>query len=145
MSQIAPQTVTISKSAAAAHDLFKTIDRKSKIDSLSPDGLKPDECHGDIELHNVSFAYPSRPDVQVLKNFNLQVPANKTTAIVGPSGSGKSTIVGLLERWFPPLDGSVTLDGTKIEEYNVQWLRTTIRLVQQVSHCHLYKLFPKVE
>lgn len=133
MSQIAPQTVTISKSAAAAHELFKTIDRESNIDSLSAAGMKPRECRGDIEFRDVAFAYPSRPNVQVLKKFSLQMPANKTTAIVGPSGSGKSTIVGLLERWFSPLDGTITLDGKKIEEYNVQWLRTTIRLVQQVS------------
>lgn len=133
LSQIAPQIVTISKAASAAHELLKTVDRQSSIDSLADDGVTPQECRGDIALHNVSFAYPSRPNVRVLKEFNLRVPANKTTAIVGPSGSGKSTIVGLLERWFSPLGGSVTLDGKNIDEYNVRWLRTTIRLVQQVS------------
>lgn len=117
---------------AAAHDLFKTIDRESKIDALSTEGSKPSECHGDIVFDKVAFAYPSRPTVQVLQGVNLIIPANKTTAIVGTSGSGKSTIVGLLERWISPLSGTITLDGRRIEDINIQWLRTNIRLVQQV-------------
>ncbi|KAK3372106.1 P-loop containing nucleoside triphosphate hydrolase protein [Podospora didyma] len=131
LTQIAPQTVVISKAAAAADQLFKTIDRESKIDSLSDDGEKPNECHGGIEFRSVVFSYPSRANVQVLKGLDLVVPANKTTAIVGASGSGKSTIVGLVERWYSPLNGGITLDGRKIEDYNLQWLRTNIRLVQQ--------------
>ena len=124
--------MVVSKAIAASHDLFKTIDRESKIDALSKDGSQPPECHGDIVFDDVVFAYPSRPNIQVLKGLELVIPANKTTAIVGPSGSGKSTIVGLLERWFSPLSGTITLDGRKIEDFNIQWLRTNIRLVQQV-------------
>ena len=116
---------------AASHDLFKTIDRESKIDALSTEGCRPSECRGDIVFRDVLFAYPSRPDVQVLRGLDLVIPANKTTAVVGPSGSGKSTIIGLLERWFSPLSGTITLDGRKIEYVNIQWLRTNIRLVQQ--------------
>ncbi|KAK3364499.1 P-loop containing nucleoside triphosphate hydrolase protein [Lasiosphaeria hispida] len=131
LTQIAPQTVVVSKAAAAAQHLFEIIDRESKINSLSDEGAKPDECNGEIEFRDVVFAYPSRPDVQVLKSLNLALPANRTTAIVGASGSGKSTIVGLVERWFSPLSGDILLDGRKVEEYNIQWLRTNIRLVQQ--------------
>ena len=61
------------------------------------------------------------------------MPANKTTAIVGPSGSGKSTVIGLIERWFTPESGTITVDGHKIEDCNIQWVRTNIRLVQQAS------------
>ncbi|KAK3337811.1 P-loop containing nucleoside triphosphate hydrolase protein [Cercophora scortea] len=128
---IAPQTVVISKSAAAAHSLFETIDRESKIDSLSGEGCKPDKCQGEIQFKNVTFAYPSRPDVEVLKGLDLEIPESKTTAIVGASGSGKSTVIGLIERWFSPQSGTVTLDGRRVEEYNLQWLRTSVRLVQQ--------------
>ncbi|KAJ4403514.1 hypothetical protein N0V85_005081 [Neurospora sp. IMI 360204] len=131
LTQIAPQSVVISKAAAAAHQLFQVIDRESQIDSLSEEGIKPAECRGDIELQDVVFAYPSRPNTRVLQNFSLTIPANKTTAVIGKSGSGKSTIVGLVERWFSPLSGTVTLDGRNIEEYNLQWLRTNVRLVQQ--------------
>ncbi|KAH6894643.1 P-loop containing nucleoside triphosphate hydrolase protein [Thelonectria olida] len=131
LTAIAPQIMVVSKATASAEDIFKTIDRKSKIDSLSTEGSRPSECHGDIVFHQVEFAYPSRPNVQVLKDLDLIIPANKTTAIVGPSGSGKSTIVSLLERWFSPSDGVITLDGQTIDDLNIQWLRTSVRLVQQ--------------
>ncbi|KAK3367251.1 P-loop containing nucleoside triphosphate hydrolase protein [Lasiosphaeria ovina] len=131
LTQIAPQTVVISKAASAADQLFNIIDRESKIDALSDEGARPDELRGDIEFRNVVFAYPLRPNVPVLKGLDLSMPANKTTAIVGASGSGKSTVVGLIERWFTPLGGAVTLDGRSIDEYNLRWLRTNIRLVQQ--------------
>jgi ATP-binding cassette, subfamily B (MDR/TAP), member 1 len=134
LTQIAPQTIQISKAMAAAQELFATIDRTSKTDSLSPDGMVPSECRGDIVLQGLQFAYPSRPDVPVLKGLSLNIPANKTTALVGPSGSGKSTIVGLIERWYSLKSGSILLDGVDITELNIQWLRTNIRLVQQV-HC----------
>lgn len=72
-----------------------------------------------------------RPDTRVLDNYPLHVPAGKTTALVGASGSGKSTIIGLLERWYNPASGTITLDGRPIEQLKLQWLRKQIRLVQQ--------------
>lgn len=134
LTQIAPQIMVVSKAGAAAHGLFKTIDRPSQVDALSDDGIRPGlrvEGGADIVLDNVSFAYPSRPGVPIFDHLSLHIPANKTTAIVGPSGSGKSTVVGLLERWFEPSGGAITLDGHHIEGLNIQWLRTNIRLVQQ--------------
>jgi ATP-binding cassette subfamily B (MDR/TAP) protein 1 len=132
LTQIAPQTIAISKATAAASDIFGIIDRKSQIDSLSTGGKKIEHFKGDIRFSGVRFAYPTRPDVPVLRGFDLDVPADKTTALVGASGSGKSTIFGLLERWYSPAEGSITLDGLPIEGLNLQWLRTSIRLVQQV-------------
>jgi len=89
-------------------------------------------CDGNIEITNLSFAYPSRLGVSVLRDFNLSIPAGKTTALVGASGSGKSTIVGLLERWYIPSSGKIMLNGINISDYNTGWLRSRIRLVQQV-------------
>lgn len=133
LTQIAPQTIAISKATAAAQEMFAIIDRKSEVDSLSEKGTKIADFQGDIKLRNVGFAYPARPDVPVLDRFDLDIPANRTTALVGSSGSGKSTIFGLLERWYLPKEGSsITLDGHSIEELNLRWLRTRIRLVQQV-------------
>ncbi|KAK6355847.1 hypothetical protein TWF718_000228 [Orbilia javanica] len=129
--QVAPQVLVVSKATAAASELFKTVDRESKIDSLSTTGLKPPECHGDIVFNDIDFSYPSRPNVQVLSKLSLRFPRDKTTAIVGPSGSGKSTVVGLIERWVAPLNGTITLDGNSVEDLNINWLRTKIRLVQQ--------------
>lgn len=131
LTQVAPQLLQVSKAASAADGLFKTIDRTPVIDSLSELGKKPIDCIGDVELRDIHFAYPSRPDVKVLKGLSLVLPANKTTAIVGPSGSGKSTIVGLLERWYNASEGQLLLDGQDIASLNIAWLRSNIRLVQQ--------------
>lgn len=132
LTQIAPQIMVVSKAVGAADGLFKTIDRESKIDSLSTRGTTPQDCHGEILLDKVQFAYPSRPSVQVLNGLSLVIPANKTTAIVGASGSGKSTIVSLLERWFEPTSGTITFDGQPIQTLHISWLRINMRLVQQV-------------
>jgi ATP-binding cassette subfamily B (MDR/TAP) protein 1 len=122
----------VTKAASAADSLFRTIDRESLIDPLSKSGEHPAECKGQIEVQDVHFNYPTRPDVKVLQGLNITIPANKTTALVGASGSGKSTIIALLERWYNPLSGNILLDGKKIDQLNVAWLRTNMRLVQQV-------------
>lgn len=131
MSALAPQSMSLTKASASAAELFSTIDRKSEIDPLTNEGKVPTSCIGDIEIENITFAYPARPDTTILKNFTLSAPANKTTAIVGASGSGKSTIIGLLERWYDQPSGTIYLDGVDIRELNLTWLRTSIRLVQQ--------------
>lgn len=131
MTSIAPQILTLTKASSSAEELFKTIDRKSEIDPLSEEGKVPSACKGVIEIENVIFAYPARPDITVLKGLTLSAPANKTTALVGASGSGKSTIIGLLERWYDQPEGTISLDGIDIRELNLTWLRTNIRLVQQ--------------
>ncbi|KAF2429760.1 P-loop containing nucleoside triphosphate hydrolase protein [Tothia fuscella] len=131
LTQVAPQILHITKAASAAHDLFKIIDREPIIDSLSESGEAPTTCHGDIELRGIQFAYPSRPDVPVLQDFNISIPANKTTALVGASGSGKSTIIGLLERWYAASAGTILMDGIDIANLKIEWLRTNVRLVQQ--------------
>lgn len=88
--------ITLTKASSSAAELFEVIDRKSEIDPLSEAGKVPTTCHGVVEIKNISFAYPARPDITVLRGLTLSAPANKTTALVGPSGSGKSTIIGLL-------------------------------------------------
>ncbi|EFY88035.1 ATP-binding cassette sub-family B member 5 [Metarhizium acridum CQMa 102] len=131
LTQIAPQMIAISKAMAAAQDLFSTIDRKSSIDSLSDEGIKIQNFQGNVEIRALCFSYPSRPSVPVLDNLGLDFPSGRTTAIVGASGSGKSTIFGLLERWYPYSSGEITLDGQRLEDINLRWLRTNIRLIQQ--------------
>lgn len=112
---------------------------KYVIDSSSSNGIKLKQVAGNIEFRNVSFAYPARPETQVIKSISLMVPAGKTVAICGPSGSGKSTIVQLVERFYDPFAGSVLLDGNDLRTLNVKWLREQIGLVLQEP-----KLFGKV-
>jgi ATP-binding cassette, subfamily B (MDR/TAP), member 1 len=69
--------------------------------------------------------------VTVLKNISLQIPAGKFTAVVGASGSGKSTIIQLIERFYDPVEGTITLDGHDIKSLNLRFLRGCMSLVQQ--------------
>jgi ATP-binding cassette subfamily B (MDR/TAP) protein 1 len=82
--------------------------RVPAIDEDAP-GDTPDAVEGHIELRNMSFSYPARPDVTVFSNFSLDVPAATVIALVGQSGSGKSTVVQLVERFYDPDNGQVTL------------------------------------
>jgi ABC-type multidrug transport system fused ATPase/permease subunit len=87
--------------------------------------------NGAVGFTNVSFCYPSRPTVPVLKDFSLEIRANTTTALVGSSGAGKSTVVALLQRFYDVDSGSITIDGNDIRDLNLQWLRSNIGYVQQ--------------
>ncbi|GAB9477838.1 Multidrug resistance protein abc superfamily, partial [Globisporangium polare] len=100
-------------------------------DPLSEEGKTIENVTGAIDISNVSFAYPSRPEVMVCSNYNLSIQAGETVALVGPSGSGKSTIVSLLERFYDPLSGCVKIDGVDVRELNVKWLRAQVGLVGQ--------------
>ncbi|KAI9692036.1 MAG: hypothetical protein M1820_009571 [Bogoriella megaspora] len=131
LTQVAPQSMAITQAASAAHDLFKIIDRLSQEDSMSTAGHVPTHCEGELELRDLEFHYPSRPDAPILRGTNLKLPAGRTTALVGASGSGKSTVIGMIERWYQPTNGSITLDGIELGQLNIKWLRTNVRLVQQ--------------
>jgi ABC-type multidrug transport system fused ATPase/permease subunit len=75
------------KAKDGARTAFRIIERKSKIDSFSEEGLKPDSVLGEIKFENVHFHYPNRPDVKILKGFNLVCKKGQTNALVGPSGT----------------------------------------------------------
>ncbi|RYP13828.1 hypothetical protein DL765_006700 [Monosporascus sp. GIB2] len=82
--QVAPHMVTFSRAATAASELFALIDRQSEINPFDESGDKPDETAGFIDLHGINFSYPTRPDVTVLEDFTLHIPAGKVTALVEP-------------------------------------------------------------
>ncbi|GKV28498.1 hypothetical protein SLEP1_g37545 [Rubroshorea leprosula] len=111
--------------------VFEIIDRVPKIDPDDNSALKPPNVYGSIELKNVDFCYPTRPEVLVLSNFSLKVNGGQTVAVVGVSGSGKSTIISLIERFYDPVAGQVLLDGRDLKLYNLRWLRNHLGLVQQ--------------
>ncbi|KAF5010960.1 hypothetical protein FDECE_2923 [Fusarium decemcellulare] len=128
---VAPNSIAFGRAATAAVELFNLIDREAEIDAFDESGAKPEQPTGHITIQNVTFAYPARPEVEILEDFCLDIPAGKVTALVGPSGSGKSTIIGMLERWYSPSIGSIKLDSQELQDLNLRWLRTNIRLVQQ--------------
>lgn len=131
LGNVAPHAQAFTSAVAAAAKIYSTIDRTSPLDPTSEEGRKLSEVEGSIELRNVSHRYPSRPEVTVMKDVSLYIPAGKTTALVGPSGSGKSTIIGLVERFYNPVRGQVLLDGQDIQSLNLRWLRQHISLVSQ--------------
>ena len=97
----------VAKGQGASQRVFTLLDRVPAIDAASLEGAQPLSVRGDVELRDVTFAYPMRPEVKVFRHFDLVVPAGKTVALVGESGSGKSTVIGLIERFYDPLGGQV--------------------------------------
>ncbi|CAI8614637.1 unnamed protein product [Vicia faba] len=131
LGQSAPSMAAFTKARVAAAKIFRIIDHKPGIDRNSESGLELETVTGLVELKNVDFSYPSRPDVKILNDFSLNVPAGKTIALVGSSGSGKSTVVSLIERFYDPTSGQVMLDGHDIKTLKLKWLRQQIGLVSQ--------------
>ncbi|CRK36735.1 hypothetical protein BN1708_007166 [Verticillium longisporum] len=128
---VAPNIQAFSTAVAAAAKIYNTIDRVSPLDPSLDTGDKLEKLEGTITLKGIKHIYPSRPEVVVMQDVSLTIPAGKTTALVGASGSGKSTIVGLVERFYDPVQGSVYLDGHDITKLNLRWLRQQMALVSQ--------------
>lgn len=122
-----------SKANSAARSIFRILDNVPSIDPNSDEGktLDPATVQGHVHFSGVHFRYPSRPGVRVLRKLNIDIPAGKYVALVGPSGCGKSTTIQLIERFYDPQAGRVTLDGVDLREMNVRNLRSHIALVSQ--------------
>ncbi|CAJ0754315.1 23090_t:CDS:2 [Entrophospora sp. SA101] len=132
LGNLAPEIQAFSFAIGASSKIFETINRVPVIDSSSEEGEQlVDGVQGHIELKNVSFVYPTRPDVQTLDNVSLNIPAGSTMALVGLSGSGKSTILSLVLRFYDPVMGSITIDGHDIKSFNLKWLRRQMSWVDQ--------------
>jgi len=132
LGQIAPAVGAFFTAKAAAASVLEVINRKPLIDGLSDAGQKPaGRPSGAIELRDVNFAYPARPNILVCNGYNLAIKAGESVALCGPSGAGKSTIMNLLLRFYDPLAGRVMLDGIDIKDLNVRWLRHALGYVGQ--------------
>ncbi|XP_024374420.1 ABC transporter B family member 11 [Physcomitrium patens] len=129
--QVSPCVQAFAAGKAAAYKMFQVIKRKPAIDAYDLSGEILENVRGGVELRNVDFTYPSRPDVPIFKNFNLTIAAGTTVALVGESGSGKSTVVSLVERFYDPSGGQVLVDGVDIKTLQLRWLRQQIGLVSQ--------------
>lgn len=82
LNSIAPHAITFGRAATAATELFSLIDRPSDIDPFSTSGESLESVVGTIELANITFSYPTRPNVCVLNDYSLHIPAGKVTALV---------------------------------------------------------------
>ncbi|KAL4197759.1 hypothetical protein AMTRI_Chr04g252710 [Amborella trichopoda] len=124
-------TPEIIRGSEALSSVFSILDRPTAIDPDDKDADPIESIRGEIEFRHVDFSYPSRPEVQVLKALNLRIRAGQSLALVGASGSGKSSILALIERFYDPSAGRVTIDGRDIRRLNLRDLRKRIGLVQQ--------------
>ncbi|KAI0448963.1 P-loop containing nucleoside triphosphate hydrolase protein [Xylaria acuta] len=96
-------------------------------------GYIPRGCIGDVEMRNISFAYPSNPSKIVLQKSSFHFRAGELCFVVGRSGSGKSTLGNLLLKFYEPLCGEILIDGNAIRTLDIGWLRYSVTLIQQTS------------
>ena len=148
--------VTSARSASAA--IIKLIDSTPEIDAESTAGktIEGEIVRGQIRFENVSFRYPTRPNVRVLRGLSFKVEPGTYVALVGASGCGKSTVyvplrsmldnssdysrsIQMIERFYNPLSGQILLDGNPISELNVQQYRKQIALVSQEPVSIMYQ------
>ncbi|KAJ9586112.1 hypothetical protein L9F63_020249 [Diploptera punctata] len=111
------------KGISAGARIFEFINLEPSMPLTGGKTIPHHSLIADVVFNNVTFAYPTRPQQVVLKNFNLHLPAGKTVAIVGSSGNGKSTVAALLERFYDVDKGSISVGGTDIRNLNPSWLR----------------------
>uniref|UniRef100_A0A8D9EE78 ATP-binding cassette sub-family B member 10, mitochondrial n=1 Tax=Cacopsylla melanoneura TaxID=428564 RepID=A0A8D9EE78_9HEMI len=120
----------LNKGLGACHRLWEIIERKPQIPVSGGLFLKH-SLKGEIDFNNLRFAYPSRPDTNILNNLSLKVPSGSMTSVVGSSGSGKSTLAMLLMRLYDPQGGNVLIDGIDIKDLDPVYLRSQIGSVSQ--------------
>ena len=113
-----------------AEGFFDILEADDEIEASGT--YKPEKIEGRLEIKGVDFTYPS--GTKALHNINMTIAPGHITAFVGLSGAGKSTIVNLLDKFYSPDCGTITLDGVPLEDYDTQYLRDNIGLVLQKNH-----------
>ena len=122
------------KAKNAFISVFKTMETESLIPPFLEDNqgkIIPENLKVKIEFRNVTFAYPTKPDIDVLKNINFIIEPGQSVGLVGYSGCGKSTIIQLIERFYDVENGEILIDDINIKDYNLYLLRKKIGLVSQ--------------
>ena len=122
-------TPSVALAQRAAKNIVGIINLPSEDDAAR--AIKKEGHNGDITFTNVSFKYPTRPDIPILKDVSFTIPVGKSVAFVGPSGCGKSTIISLIQRFYRPDTGSISLGGDLIESLSLDWYRGLLGAVNQ--------------
>ncbi|KAL4480238.1 hypothetical protein ABPG74_020754 [Tetrahymena malaccensis] len=130
LGQAAPCLKNFSLGQQAAAKIFKLLDRVPEIKNCENPKII-NELKGHIKFVDVEFAYPSKKDIKVHNKLCLEILPNQKTALVGESGCGKSTVMQLIERFYDPDCGFVTIDGYQTKELDFVWLRKNIGYVGQ--------------
>ncbi|KAK3413321.1 hypothetical protein EUGRSUZ_I01888 [Eucalyptus grandis] len=120
-----------SEACSAGERIEEVIKRVPPIDPENMEGETIPNLEGNLKFRHIEFAYPSRPENIIFRDFSLTIPSGKTLALVGGSGSGKSTVISLLQRFYDPLSGQILLDGIAINKLQIKWLRSQMGLVSQ--------------
>ena len=113
-----------------AEGFFSILDSKQDVEASG--SYRPERIQGRFELKDIDFTYPNGN--QALFGVSMTIEPDKITALVGLSGAGKSTIVNLLDKFYEPQKGTITLDGVDLREYDTRYLRDNIGLVLQKNH-----------
>ena len=113
-----------------AESFFGILDDETDVESSGT--YRPERVEGHFEMEHVEFTYAN--GTHAIRDLSLNIEANRTTALVGLSGAGKSTIVGLLDQFYTPDSGRISLDGVPLPEWDRQYLRDNIGLVLQKNH-----------
>ncbi len=117
------------RAIGASQRVFQLLDHRSPLEAAGGEVLQ--EVKGALELDGVSFRYPSRPDIEVLRGVQLSLPPGQVVALVGPSGSGKSTVAALLARLYDPDEGEVRVDGHPLQGLDPRAWREHVGTVAQ--------------
>jgi ABC-type multidrug transport system fused ATPase/permease subunit len=128
---IAAVITRIQKFIGATEDLFEILNSETENVQPMVENKMKLNISGKITFSGLSFRYPSRPDIAVLKNINLSIEPGEMVALAGRSGSGKSTIATLIQHLYEPSEGDILFDNYSIREINLTDLRSQIALVPQ--------------
>ena len=129
VAQIGQAFDKITVAIGACEKMFGIIDRKPKI--ITNKGKTIPEFGGQIDIKNVNFEYPTKPGVQVLRDFSLKIKPGDVIAVCGASGSGKTSLVSLIERFYDPREGEISVDGESLQNINLKWYHENIGYVSQ--------------
>ncbi|MEM8566239.1 MAG: ABC transporter transmembrane domain-containing protein [Bacteroidota bacterium] len=117
----------LQRAIGASERVIEIINEKPEREDLMQNKM----VDGTIELNDLSFSYPSRPEVRVLNNIDLTVSSGQKLALIGPSGAGKSTIIQLLMRYYPFDKGDIKVSGRAVTEYDLHYYRKQVGIVPQ--------------